>query len=63
MATKLESLKAEIDAENMHYAELMAEKQQIENIAEKNRKKLVEHNNRYDALRKQYNDELKKSWK
>lgn len=63
MATKLESLKAEIDAENMHYAELMAEKQRIYNLEERIRKKLVEHNNRYDSLRKQYNDELKKSWK
>jgi len=63
MATKLESLKAEIDAENMHYAELISEKQRIYNLEERIRKKLVEHNNRYDSLRKQYNDELKKSWK
>jgi hypothetical protein len=63
MPTKLETLKAEIDAENLHYAELMAEKQRIDNLEERIRKKLVEHHNRYDSLRKQYNDELKKSWK
>jgi hypothetical protein len=63
MPTKLEKLKAEIDAENLHYAELMAEKQRIDNMEEINRKKLVAHHNRYDSLRKQYNDELKKSWK